>query len=79
MKLGPVTKLDNRIKTTSKKSDDEFMLEYCEVIAIFPIYNQFEATRKPDSRGTNALIVIFYLTKIENRTKKITKAALTLV
>ena len=49
MKLGPVTKLDKRNKTTSKKFDDNVMSENCDVIAIFPIYGQFGAIRKPDS------------------------------
>ena len=49
MKLGPVTKLDKRNKTTSKKFDDDFILENCDAIAIFPIYGQFGAIRKPDS------------------------------
>ena len=35
MKLGPVTKLDKRNKTTSKKIDDDLILENCDVIAIF--------------------------------------------
>ena len=42
MKLGPVTKPGKKNKITSKKIDDD-------VIAIFPIYGQFRATRKPDS------------------------------
>ena len=50
MKLVPVTKLDNRNKTTSKKIDDDFMSAICDVIVIFPIYGQFEAIRKPDFR-----------------------------
>ena len=49
MKLGPVTKLDKRNKTTSKKFDDDVMSENCDVIAIFPIYGQFGAIWKPDS------------------------------
>ena len=49
MKLGPVTKLDKGNKTTSKKFDDDVMLENCDVIAIFPIYGQFGAIWKPDS------------------------------
>ena len=49
MKLGPVPKLDKRNKTTSKKFDDNVMSENCDVIAIFPIYGQFGAIRKPDS------------------------------
>ena len=38
MKLGPVPKIDRRIKTTSKKFDDGVMSENCDVIVIFPIY-----------------------------------------
>ena len=49
MKLGPITKLDKRNKTTSNKFDDDVMSEYCDVIVIFPIYGQFGAIRKPDS------------------------------
>ena len=37
MKLGPVTKLDKKKKTTSKKFDYDAMLENCNVIATFPI------------------------------------------
>ena len=32
MKLGPVTKLNKRNKTTSKKIDDDFMSANCDVI-----------------------------------------------
>ena len=49
MKLGPVTKLDKRNKTTSNKFDDDAMLTICDLIVIFPIYGQFGAIRKPDS------------------------------
>ena len=52
MKLGPVTKLDKKNKTTSgkkKKKDDDVIWENCDVIAIFPIYSQFGAIWKPDS------------------------------
>ena len=38
MKLGPVTNLDNKNKTTSKKFDDDVMLESYEVIVIFTMY-----------------------------------------
>ena len=41
MKLGPVTKIDKRNKSTSKKLDDDVMLVTCEVIDIFPIYCKF--------------------------------------
>ena len=49
MKLGPVTKLDKRNKTTSKKFDDDVMSTNRDVIVIFPIYGQFGAIRKHDS------------------------------
>ena len=42
MKLGPVTKIDNRNKTSSKNFD-------VDVIVIFFIFAQFGAVRKPDS------------------------------
>ena len=48
MKLGPVPKLDKRNKTTSKK----MMMtscKNCDLMVIFPIYEQFGAIRKPDS------------------------------
>ena len=49
MKFRAVTKIDKRNKTTSKKIDDDSMLEDCDVIAISPIYGQFGAIRKTDS------------------------------
>ena len=75
MKLEPVTKLDKRNKTMSKKFDDDVMSENFDVIAIFPIHGQFGAILKPDSgqivcKIYFSLIVTFYLTKTENRPKK---------
>ena len=49
MKLGTVNKLDKRNKITSKKFDNDAMSANCDVI-IFPIYGQFGAMRKLDSR-----------------------------
>ena len=49
MKHGPVTKLDKRNETTSKKFDDNVMSENYNVIIIFSIYSQFGAIPKPDS------------------------------
>ena len=49
MKLGPVTKLDNRNKTTSKKIDNDVMSRNCDIIVIFLIYGIFRANRKPNS------------------------------
>ena len=37
MKVGPVTKLDKKNKTTSKKCDNDVMSEICDTIAIFLI------------------------------------------
>ena len=48
-KLGPETKLDKRNKTSAKKFDNNVISENYDVIAIFPIYGQFGAIRKPDS------------------------------
>ena len=48
MKLGPVTKLDKRNKTTSKKFDDDIISENYDIIAIFPIYGQFGVIWKLD-------------------------------
>ena len=49
MKLGPVTKLDKKNKTRSKKFGDGVISKNCDVIVIFLIYGQFGATQKPDS------------------------------
>ena len=46
MKLGAVTKLDKRNKTTSKKFDNDIVWRSCDMIAIFPIYGQFGAIWK---------------------------------
>ena len=60
MKLGPVTKIDKRNKATlSKKFDDDAMSWNCDVIIIFPIYGQFGAIRKPDSRRIVCKTYIF--------------------
>ena len=61
MKLGPVTKPDKR-QTTSKEFENDVMSKNCDVIAIFPIYDQPEAIQKPDSGRI--------VCKTENRTKK---------
>ena len=50
IKLEPVTKLDTRNKTMSNKFDDDVMLENCDIISIFPIFDHFGAIRKPDSK-----------------------------
>ena len=74
MKLGPVTKRDNRKTSTSKKFVDKVMSANCDVIAFFPIYGQFAAILKPIPEAWSikrkfSLIVTFYITEPENRTK----------
>ena len=49
MKLGAVTKLGKRNRSTSKKFDDDVMSANCDAIVIFTIFDQFEAIWKPDS------------------------------
>ena len=49
MKFGPVTKLDKRNKTTSKKFDVDVMSENCDIIVIFWIFGQFGEVSRPDS------------------------------
>ena len=49
MKLEPVTKLDKRNKTTTKKLEDDVMSENCDFVVIFLIFSQFGAVRRPDS------------------------------
>ena len=49
MKYGLVTKLDRKNKRMSKTFDDDVISGYCDVIVIFPIYDQFGAIQKPDS------------------------------
>ena len=75
MKVGPVTKLDKRNKTTSKM----LMITSCRKIAMSLPFFQFTAnleqsgSRIPDAQTVKlifSLIVTFYLTKTENRTKK---------
>ena len=75
MKLETLTKLDKRNKAMSKKLDDYVMSKNCDVIAIFSIYSQFGANRKPDSGRIFCKTAVFinsniYLIKTENRTKK---------
>ena len=59
MKLGTVTKIDKRNTTKSKKIDDDFISENCDVIVNFPIYGQFGAIRKLDSRRMVCKTYIF--------------------
>ena len=50
MKLGEKTKLNKKNTSQSKKFDDNVMSANCDVIVFFPIYGQFSAIRKLDSR-----------------------------
>ena len=58
MKLGLVSKLDKKNKTTSKNFDDDLMSKNCDVIVIFRIFSQFGAVRRPVS-GTESPKVMF--------------------
>ena len=49
MKLGPVTKIDKRKKSKSKKFEVNVMSENFDVIIVFRIFGQFGAVRRPDS------------------------------
>ena len=84
MKLGSVTKLDNRNKMTSKKINDDVRSTNCEVIVIFPTYGQFGAIWKPDSGRIACKTYIFIRNnllsyKIWKQNWKISNIALTLL
>ena len=49
VKLGPVTKLEDRNTATSKKFDNYVISAICDAIVSFWIYGQFGAIRKLDS------------------------------
>ena len=59
MKLRPVTKLDKKNKTMSKKIGNNVLSENCDVIAIFLVYSQFGAIWKLDSGCIVCKIYIF--------------------
>ena len=69
MKLRPVTKLDKRNKTTSKKLT---MTSFQQIVTSLPFF-QFMAK---SVKLAFTLIAIFYLTIPENRTKKSVKTQL---
>ena len=73
MKLGPVTRLNNKRNTAmSKITDDSAMSTICDVIVIFLIYDQSKS-RIPDVwsvKLTLLLIVACYFTSTDKRTKK---------
>ena len=75
MKLGPVTKLDKRNKTTSKK----LTLTSCQTIVkslpFFGFLANLEQSggRNPNTESANVMfsvIATFHSTKTENRTRK---------
>ena len=59
MKLVPVTKLDKRNKRTSKRFEDDIMSPNFHFTVIFPIYSQYGAIQKPDSRRIVCKTYIF--------------------
>ena len=59
MKVGLVTKLGKRKKTTSKKIRDDDMSKNCGIIVIFSIFCQFGAICKPDSGRRVRKIYVF--------------------
>ena len=67
--------MDKRNKTMSKKFDEDFMSENCDVIVIFRICGQFEQSggRIADTESAEVMFsvtVTFRRTKTESRTKK---------
>ena len=88
MKLGPVTKLVNKSKRTSKKkqkkNDDDALSKNCDVVAIFSISGQFGAFWKLDSGRIVCKTCIFINSNLlsyknSKQNKKICDTALTLL
>ena len=59
MKIGPVTKRDNRNIATSQKFENDVMLTNCDLAVFFLIYGQFVVIRKLDSGRMLYIIYIF--------------------
>ena len=78
MKLRSVTKLDKRRETKSKQFDNDFMTKIVTPLSFFQFTANFEqsGSRIPEAY---LLIVTSYLSKTENRIKKIFNTALTLL
>ena len=74
MKLGPLTQLAKKNKTTSKPFDDDVMLANVmslSFLEFWPIWSSPEIGFRTESAEVMfSVIVTFYLTKTENRTKK---------
>ena len=84
MKLGPVTKLDEKNKTSWKIFVFDVMSENCDVIAIFRIFGQFGAVRRLDSGYGVCKSYVFsnsnlFYYKKSKQNWKISNAALTLL
>ena len=67
MKLGPVPEIDKGNKTILKKFPDGFVSKICDVNVIFPIFGQFRAILKLNSRRR---VRNTYISITENRTNK---------
>ena len=59
MKLGPLTKLDKKNTTTSKKIGDDIMEANFDVTYFFLIYGQFAAMQNPNTRAWSIKLTIF--------------------
>ena len=55
MKPGPVTILDKRNKTTSRKIDHDVMSENYDLVVIFRISGQFGAVLIPDTESVKIM------------------------
>ena len=76
LKLRPVTKLDKRNKTTSKKLADDVIFRkfwrHYHSFNLQPIWSNLEARFQAQSvKLISSLIVTFYLTKTKNTTKNL--------
>ena len=75
MKLGSVTKIDQRNKTTSKNLVMTSFLKIVTSLSFFKFLTNLEQSggRIPDTESAKimfSITVTFFLTKTENRTKK---------
>ena len=75
MKLGPVTKPDKRDKATSKKLTMTSCQKIVTSLSFFGFLTNLEQSRDwiPDTESAKVMfsvIVTYFLTKPENRTKK---------
>ena len=59
MKLGPVTKFDNRNKTTSKRVEDDVILKKLRSFSFFQFYGQSEVLWNLESIHTVCEAYVF--------------------